>query len=263
MRLFVLCTILMLIASCAPTRYPDSYQQSTVLHLAEGGIVKRGNAYQVDGQWYYPLATGEAYDEVGIASWYGEKFHGLTTANGETYNMYAMTAAHTTLPMPSLVRVTNLENGKSVTVRVNDRGPFVKKRIIDLSYAAAKALGMIQHGTARVRVQTIKSADVGNEKVKGRPVPVPYPSITMAEPEKARETQKKAYVQIGAFSSEYNAIKMVRRLKQHDKYASAQVMSVGEIYRVRLGPFEATKDAQVMLSHLQASGYTSSMVIHD
>ena len=266
MRLFTLCIAVVFIASCAPTRYPPHQQQQTPdgLHLGEGGKVKRGNPYQIDGQWYYPLATGASYDEVGVASWYGEKFHGLTTANGETYNMHAMTAAHTTLPMPSLVRVTNLENGKSIIVRVNDRGPFVKSRLIDLSFAAAKALGTIQHGTARVRVQTIKSADVSAEQVKSRPTPVSQPSVTMAESEKPQViVAEKPYVQVGAFSSKSNAMQVVSGLKKHDKYASAQVISAGHIYRVRLGPFEATKDAETMLNHVQSNGYNAAMVIHD
>jgi len=113
---------------------------------------KVGKPYQIDGAWYYP-AVDYNYTETGIASWYGPDFHGLATANGETYDMNALTAAHRTLPMPSMVRVTNLDNGRQIALRVNDRGPFVNNRIIDVSRRAAQLLGFEQQGTARVRVE--------------------------------------------------------------------------------------------------------------
>lgn len=119
-----------------------------------GAHFKVGDPYQVNGQWYYPAAD-YSYDETGIASWYGDDFHGLRTANGELYNKNELTAAHKTLPMPSLARVTNLENGRSIVVRVNDRGPFSGSRIIDMSQRAAQLLGFEQQGTARVRVQVL------------------------------------------------------------------------------------------------------------
>jgi peptidoglycan lytic transglycosylase len=118
------------------------------------GGYKVGNPYQINGVWYYP-AEDFNYDETGIASWYGPGFHGGTTANGEPYDMNADTAAHKTLPMPSLVEVTNLENGRRITVRINDRGPFVAGRIIDLSRRSAEQLGMDRQGTARVRVRVL------------------------------------------------------------------------------------------------------------
>lgn len=144
------------LAGCAETRF--------VVHTAKrleaatgggaGGIYKVGNPYQVKGVWYYPKVD-YGYDETGIASWYGAEFHGRRTANGETYDMNSLTAAHKTLPMPSFVRVTNLENGRSLVVRVNDRGPYVNNRIIDLSRRAAQLLGMMKQGTAKVRVQIL------------------------------------------------------------------------------------------------------------
>src|SRR5690606_35820371 len=111
--------------------------------------------YDVLGRRYYVRATSDGYDETGVASWYGRDFHGLRTSSGEIYDMHALTAAHTTLPIPTWVEVTNLENGKRVVVRVNDRGPFVKNRIIDLSYAAAREIDMLRNGTARVRVRAV------------------------------------------------------------------------------------------------------------
>ena len=124
------------------------------------GNYKVGNPYQINGVWYYPKED-PFYDETGVASWYGPGFHGEVTANGERYNMDSLTAAHRTLPMPSIVRVTNLENGRSIRLRVNDRGPYARGRIIDLSRRAATLLGFIDRGTARVRVQYEGRGEVG------------------------------------------------------------------------------------------------------
>jgi rare lipoprotein A len=141
------------LSACAETNF--------LLHTAKkmrdgppGGVYKVGEPYQVNGVWYTPVVD-YGYDETGIASWYGADFHGKLTANGETYDMNEVTAAHKTLPMPSLARVTNLENGRSLIVRVNDRGPFVAGRIIDLSRRSAQLLGLEGKGTGRVRVQIL------------------------------------------------------------------------------------------------------------
>jgi rare lipoprotein A len=125
-----------------------------------GGNYKVGNPYQINGVWYYPKED-QFYDETGIASWYGQDFHGKATANGERYDMNALTAAHRTLPMPVVVRVTNLENGRSIRLRLNDRGPYARGRIIDVSRRAAQLLGFHENGTARVRVQYEGTAEVG------------------------------------------------------------------------------------------------------
>lgn len=118
------------------------------------GIYKVGNPYEVDGAWYYPREN-YSYDETGVASWYGQAFHGDRTANGEIFNKNELTAAHRTLPLPTLARVTNLDNGRSIVVRINDRGPFARGRIIDVSQRAAQLLGFEQQGTAKVRVQVL------------------------------------------------------------------------------------------------------------
>jgi rare lipoprotein A len=131
-----------LLASCATDPSPRP----------GGGTYKVGTPYQIGGVWYYPKED-PFYAETGIASWYGEDFHGKLTANGERYNMDALTAAHRTLPLPTIVRVTNLENGKSLRLRVNDRGPYARGRIIDVSRRAADLLGFQRNGTARVRVE--------------------------------------------------------------------------------------------------------------
>ncbi len=144
----VLClTLFLALAGCVSNK-----EYAPGEHRPTGGVYKVGNPYQAGGIWYYPKED-YSYNEVGIASWYGSDFHAETTANGETYDMNAMTAAHKTLPLPSFVMVTNLENGKKVVLRVNDRGPFVNNRIIDVSKKAAEELGFLKQGTTKVRVQ--------------------------------------------------------------------------------------------------------------
>jgi len=140
-------------AGCAETELVVDRTKLVTRPGAEApGAYKIGQPYAVGGVWYYP-AEDFAYNETGVASWYGAQFHGRATANGETYDMNALTAAHKTLPMPTLVRVINLENGRAVVLRVNDRGPFAQGRIIDVSRRAAQLLGFEKQGTARVRVQ--------------------------------------------------------------------------------------------------------------
>lgn len=145
------------------SRIPDA------VPMPHNGPVK-ASPYTVFGKPYYPISDARSYRATGVASWYGTKFHGQATANGETYDLYGMTAAHKTLPLPSFVRVTNLDNGKSVILRVNDRGPFYSDRIIDLSFAAAKKLGYAETGTARVKVEGIDPHQWWAQQ--GRPVPM-------------------------------------------------------------------------------------------
>ena len=164
------------LAACSTTP-PPAYSPVTVPPTA--GIYKVGQPYQIDGTWYYPREQPD-YDETGVASWYGPTFHGQQTANGEVFDANGLTAAHRTLPMPVNVRVTNLENGKSLVVRVNDRGPFARGRIIDLSAGAAKLLGFYGKGTARVRVTYMSRADVpGTDVPEGPETP---PEVANALP---------------------------------------------------------------------------------
>jgi rare lipoprotein A len=157
-----ICLALLLVA-CSTTEEPSP--------PGPIGTYKLGKPYQIDGKWYYPRYD-PSYDKVGIASWYGAEFHGLTTANGEIFDKERVSAAHPTLPLPSLVRVTNLENGRSTVLRVNDRGPFVDDRLIDLSEAAARELGFRERGLARVRVQFVQIADAHGVP----PTPSPQPA---------------------------------------------------------------------------------------
>lgn len=243
--------------------------------LAEGGYVKRGKPYKIDGKMYYPLASGDQYNVTGIGSWYGEKFHGKQTANGERYDMYAMTAAHPTLPMPSMVRVTNLDNGKSIQVRVNDRGPFVKSRLIDLSYTAAKALDYAEQGTAQVRVETLSSADVQVAlPIAELPVaqlipqaPALVQNIPSVDPI-IQQTQPRiqvAYVQVGAFSAKENADSVITALQPNlkENHPPLRVVSADKVFRVRLGPFDLDQDAVFALEHVRNQGYKTAMLVHD
>ncbi len=148
--------LLGLVTACAETNLAVETTKAVTRKEAKvNGPYKVGKPYQVRGVWYYPQVDYD-YDETGIASWYGPGFHTKATANGETYDENDLTAAHKTLPMPSMVRVTNLENGRSIVVRINDRGPFVNNRVIDMSRRGAQLLGFVQNGTAKVRVQVMK-----------------------------------------------------------------------------------------------------------
>lgn len=182
MRLPRICIFVWLglaVGGCATEHpLPQPQASSAVTVPPAAGVYKIGKPYQIDNVWYYPHEQPD-YDETGIASWYGPTFYGKYTADGEIYNGDKLTAAHRTLPMPVNVRVTNLENGKSIVVRVNDRGPYSRGRIIDLSRRAAELLGMIQAGTARVRVTYLGRADLGNG---APPPPETPPEIASALP---------------------------------------------------------------------------------
>jgi rare lipoprotein A len=155
----LLCAWVMVLTGCSGS---SAGTRSTTPHF------KIGKPYQINGTWYRPEMVNQ-FEEVGTASWYGEAFHGKSTANGEVYNMHDITAAHRTLPLPSMVRVTNLENGRSIVVRVNDRGPFAKDRVIDLSKRAAWELGFYDQGTARVEVVYLGLAEMPQQHRLYRP----------------------------------------------------------------------------------------------
>jgi rare lipoprotein A len=166
----------MLVAACA-TKPPES----TVSVPPNAGVYKIGNPYQIEGTWYYPREQPD-YDETGVASWYGPTFYGRRTANGEAFDGDGLTAAHRTLPMPVNVRVTNLENGKSLILRVNDRGPFARGRIIDVTERAAKLLGFYANGSARVRVSFVSRGDLPNGQPQPSETPVEVATAVSAAP---------------------------------------------------------------------------------
>ena len=200
---------------------------------------KRGTkAYTVRGKTYYPLVSADGFREEGIASWYGKDFHGKTTANGEKYNMYGMTAAHKLLPFNTKVRVTNKNNGKSIVVRINDRGPFVGNRVIDLTKTGAEKLGMIGPGTAPVLIES-----VGN-----------VPGL------KNGDISGKFYVQIGAFSSKQNAQGLASRMEGRGMKARSVYGEDKNLWRVQVGPYSSLKAAEEAATSLSGE-YPSNFVV--
>lgn len=210
------------------------------------------SSYEVLGKRYHVLDSSQGYAERGIASWYGTKFHGRRTSSGEPYDMYQMTAAHKTLPLPTYARVTNLRNGRSIVVKINDRGPFHENRIIDLSYAAAKKLDIAQTGTGLVEVQAI---DTGK--------PGATPMMVVNSPAAAQDNPD-LYLQVGAFSSESNAQRMQRRLRdmQLDNIrVMAGTSQATAIYRVRIGPIATVEQADQIARLLVDEGMEHPHVV--
>lgn len=209
------------------------------------GVYRKGGAvgtkpYTIRGKTYYPLKSAHGFVEEGVASWYGPGFHGKKTANGETYNQYAMTAAHKLLPLGTEVRVTRLDNGRSVLVRVNDRGPFVDDRIIDLSRAAASRLQMTGSGTARVRVQSLAGvpAIVKDGDIKGN-----------------------IYIQAGAFGQKENARKLIASLTKMGQKGRL-VFGSNKMWNVQAGPWPDTDAAQKVLPIIR-SVHANAFIVAD
>lgn len=291
-----------LLSACAETEF--------VLHTAKQigpeksigvGTYKVGTPYKIANVWYYP-AVDYNYVETGIASWYGPKFHGRRTANGEIFDMNAVTAAHRTLPMPSMVRVTNLKNGRSIKVLVNDRGPFARGRIIDLSRRSAQLLGFARAGTAPVRVEIVAeesrrlaalaqgggatqlAATAPPDKVEVAALPA-SPAAAFSEPSAATPVSRREispsppkptvtrtpvtekpeiYVQTGAFVQRELAEKMQKLLSPIGPTNVAEAM-VGQqrFYRVRMGPLASVERADQLLELVSASGYPEARLVVD
>ena len=277
-------------ASNAPTVRPAPAD-------AQGGASAHGDRgnppfYDVLGRRYYVLPTSDGYRARGVASWYGRDFHGLATSSGETYNMNAMTAAHTTLPIPTWVQVTNLENGKHVVVKVNDRGPFVDHRLIDLSYAAALQLDMVQSGTARVEVRAL-SPPPGTPLpiVTASTAPAPATTVPVAAPDAgvgvagialissadaatptapgslldiSTSSTAPLFAQVGAFGDRANASRLVERLRANG-FANAFVVSEADgrrtLHRVRLGPLRDDQEFDQVRARLRSLGFGESQLV--
>ncbi|MDH4133722.1 MAG: septal ring lytic transglycosylase RlpA family protein [Gammaproteobacteria bacterium] len=221
-------------------------------------LSKGGNRpYSVYGVSYQPLKTSRGYRERGVASWYGKKFHGRKTSNGEAYDMYAMTAAHKTLPLPSYVRVRNLNNGKSVVVRVNDRGPFLHNRLIDLSYAAAERLGIVASGTGIVEVEGLTGDSPPTVTATPPALPQVIPAAVAAEP-------PRLYLQAGAFTSRVNADALRDRLVDKG-FTPVHVEPVDRdgtpLYRVRLGPVPNVEESDRLVARITAQGLPAPIVV--
>jgi rare lipoprotein A len=239
--------------------------------------------YDVNGRRYEVRASADNFVERGVASWYGPNFHGHSTSSGEVYDMYAMTAAHRTLPIPCYARVTNLSNGRSVVVRINDRGPFVANRVIDLSYSAASRLDIVRTGTAFVELRTIGP---GNEGAVAPPVAVvaattmspvaqPAPPVPTGSPvaDAAAATIGASppvavalYIQIGAFADPANAQHVIDRLQSN---GVAHVFSVANdsggrtLRRVRIGPIATVEEFDALAARLATLGYPEARLAND
>ena len=209
--------------------------------------------YIINGKKYYPLPSAEGFIQTGIASWYGKKFHGRKTANGETYDMHVMTAAHKTLPMDTHLLVKNLENDQEITVRVNDRGPFVKGRIIDLSYEAAQKAGIVAKGTGRVRITAL------GEAVKYR-----QGDITIERFKEHKDfTKGNFYVQVGSFSQKENAVRLKGRMLKWGKNAVIRTFThEGKLFhRVQVRAGRTLQEAKHMENAFEESGFPGAFVI--
>lgn len=237
-----------------------------------GGIYKIGNPYKIAGKTYFPKED-TTYDNVGMASWYGEDFHKRRTANGEWYDMNALTAAHPTLPLPSYVRVTNLKNKKSLVVRVNDRGPYAHGRIIDMSKRSAEVLGFQGQGITKVRVEFLAKAPIEYSDADITAMNNKYgrrgkPNATIAM-QKTEHTitpvgakPEGFYVQAASFSDRENAMRLSQRLKSMGRVA-VDPLAVGDqtYYRVRIGPMQDQATAHRTLDQVQASGQRDAHLV--
>ncbi|MCU0589501.1 MAG: septal ring lytic transglycosylase RlpA family protein [Syntrophobacteraceae bacterium] len=235
------------LAGCAsePTQPPASYSTK--------GQLRSQRPYQVKGTWYYPIPSAAGYVEEGLASWYGADFHGKPTSCGEPYDMWAMTAAHKTLPLGTHVKVTSLQTGNSIIVRVNDRGPFVSGRIIDLSCRASQELGSFKTGLARVRVEAVQ---VATQQLVGRSTywkvdPVPsfrYGSFT---------------IQVGAFREQQNALRLKSQMAQGYSPIQVSPSAYGgtTLYRVQVGAYQDLVLAQQELERLRNRGFGDAFVV--
>jgi rare lipoprotein A len=249
---------LLALAACAPQpRRPLPAPEPPPPAPATGGDIapreepraRLGNPpfYEVDGQRYVVLASAAGHVERGVASWYGSDFHGGRTATGETYDMDAMTGAHPTLPLPAWVRVTNLQNGRSVVVRLNDRGPFRKNRIIDLSRAAAEELDMIRVGTALVEVRSLASK-------------APQSSATQAA------SARQFFAQAGAFTDEGNARRLLERLRVAgigDAAIDEARIDGRRLFRVRAGPVASVSEFDALIERLRQAGVGAPRLAFD
>ena len=266
----------LMLAGCAETRLAvHAAKQLSPPDEASVGSYKVGNPYKIGGTWYHPKVDYN-YVETGIASWYGPKFHRKRTANGGIFDMNAISAAHRTLPLPSVVRVTNLKNGRSIKVLVNDRGPFARGRIIDLSRRTAQLLGFERAGIAPVKVEIIpdesrRVALIAQGKNPDRQPPAPAQvQVAAVRPAQTDLTvvptagNTSVFVQAGSFVQRDLAVRTQRSLAG---IGPTQVVEaqIGDqrFYRVRLGPVSSVNDGDVLLDQVVASGFPNAQLVVD
>ena len=283
MKIFLNIAVYFLIIGCSETTFLVN-SAKRIGSWGDDPIYKVGNPYKINGKWYYP-AVDYQYDEVGIASWYGPGFHGKSTANGEVFDQNKITAAHRTLPMPSIVKVTNLENGMVLDkVRINDRGPFARNRIIDLSKKAAEELGFIKNGVAKVRVEILEDesrkyalseqqnvyvAEAAEITEISKKNLLPSPEFEEKNIKKKNENvsensilnDKELLIQVGAFTDHRNAKSLIEKLSEFKAYINRVFINNRYLYRVRIGPINDLNQANKMKMELFELGYTSSHLV--
>jgi len=277
---FLLLTSSLLLSACGSLphdRYgfaQDSAPTKDVDHTRVAGAVpkveprsKYGNpkSYVVQGKRYTVRQSARGFVQTGDASWYGTKFHGHRTSSGEPYDMYAMTAAHKTIPIPSYVEVHNLDNQRKIIVRVNDRGPFVSGRIIDLSYVAAKKLGITTKGTGRVKIRVIDpAASAKTSQASTTPVTLSRPATPQPAVTVAANNPGQLYLQVGAFTNRDNASQLLNRLvsaTQQNISINRKATNNYNVYRVRIGPLQSEADALKLRSQLSPLGIDSPHIV--
>lgn len=280
----MLCLLAFVLAGCASEgggryaqqhdAYPDAPPDVSRIPDAVPKVeplAKSGNrpTYEVWGKTYHVLRDASGYQAVGKASWYGTKFQGYDTASGEPYDMYEMTAAHRTLPLPTYARVTNLDNGRDVIVRINDRGPFHGSRLIDLSYAAAARLKILEAGTGRVRVTAIDPRQWAAQHERSgssHATSSTPPSNSQASAEASAtsvagiSSHKAHYVQVGAFGSMANAQALKARLRARLS-RPVRVIRKASWYRVQVGPIRDASHTDSIQAALQEAGFDRSFVV--
>jgi len=239
---------MLLLAACATTRPGGDLSGAQGPKIAREPQYNSGNfkPYTVRGKTYYPRIPDPGHTETGIASWYGSESPNATTADGEYFVPDGVSAAHKTFPLPSIAQVTNLDNGKTIRVRVNDRGPFVDGRVMDLSRGAAKALGVYTTGTARVKITWLGPAE--------RLGPAP---VYAAAPSRTPDDNQRYIVQVGAYSQKDNA------QRAQDRLADARINSRGNLYIVYTGPFTGAAAAERRRQEAISAGFTGAILVHD
>jgi rare lipoprotein A len=265
LRQLLMLAAVLLVSSCAgirdgaPPNYSKQWDEIPDAVPVPVKPSKYGNpkSYVALGKRYDVMESVEDFEETGIASWYGNKFHGRRTSSGEDYNMYAMTAAHKTLPIPVFVEVTNLDNGRKAIVKVNDRGPFHEDRIIDLSYAAATRLGVAQTGTANVTIRLVTPDDKKSGRSNKNRSSERLVKSSAAE-------NDKLFVQVAAFSTEKNALEYLDKLRAKgffDVRLHVETVKDKVVYRVRIGPLPSQQVAKNVLSQLEENNYHNLKIV--
>lgn len=249
---FMISFLLFTYLLCACSVLPRNSYPEPIAEPAPETAPAHSKPYQVNGSWYKPLSHARGFEEQGLASWYGEKFHGRKTSNGETYNMYGVSAAHKTLPLGTYVRVHNLDNNRTLDVRINDRGPFVDNRIIDLSYGAAKQLGVVGPGTAPVKITAlgtpVSQASAGSTPTAYQPLDYYSGDFTF---------------QVGAFAEKANAERLVQKLADNYKNAHMTPYFDGTrtFYRVRVGHTTDLEEAEAYEQLLEKDGFPGTFIV--